>query len=148
MKNAQYTENLKAVVDQAKQAEKHLNLSYQRCSKIGLKGPHSEDELIEFEAMTSRYARLTDMMIHKFFRAIDVVELVEGGTLIDAINRAEKRGLVASAHEVRALKDLRNDIAHVYPEHSLRKLHEEVYQSIPKLLEIVAKSITYSQKYL
>jgi hypothetical protein len=34
MKNANYIENLQAVVDQAKQAEKHLKISYQRCSKI------------------------------------------------------------------------------------------------------------------
>lgn len=88
------------------------------------------------------------MLVHKFFRALDVIELSEGGTLIDAVNRAEKRGIIHSAKEVRALKDLRNDIAHEYPEDRLKKLQKEVFEAVPNLLEMVSSSITYAQKYL
>ena len=148
MNKINYLQNLNAVILQLKQAEKHLKISYQRCQEIGLEGSHSEDHLIEFEALTGRFARLVDMLIHKFFRAIDTVELVDVGTLIDTMNRAEKRGLVDSALELRALKDLRNDIAHEYLDKKLTILHKEVYQSVPKLFAIIAHSIAYSQKYI
>ena len=148
MNKTNYLQNLNAVVLQLKQAEKHLNTSYQRCQEIGLHGSHSEDHLIEFEALTGRFARLVDMLIHKLFRTIDTVELVDAGTLIDVMNRAEKRGFVDSALDLRALKDLRNDIAHEYLEKKLTILHKEVYQSVPKLFAIIAHSIAYSQKYI
>lgn len=142
-----HIKNLKDIVLRLKQAEKHLKFSYKRCSEIGLTGPHDEEQLVEFEALTSRFARLVDMLIHKLFRAIDTVELVDAGTLIDVINRAEKRGLIESGLELRALKDLRNEIAHEYLAEKLTLLHEEVYQSVPKLLTMITQSILYSQKY-
>lgn len=148
MNKINYLQNLQTIILQIRQAEKHLKSSYQRCQKIGLAGPHTEDHLIEFEALTGRFARLVDMLVHKFFRAIDIVELVDAGTLIDAINRAEKRGLIDSALEIRALKDLRNDIAHEYLAERLSKLHEEVYHVVPKLLATISRSIAYSQKYV
>ena len=147
MSKTDYLQNLKKVVSQVQQAEKHLKISYRRCQAAGLHGPHTEDHLIEFEALTGRFARLVDMLIHKLFRAIDTVELVEGGTLIDVINRAEKRTLVSSALDLRTLKDLRNDIAHEYLTEKLTRLHEEVYQAVPQLLSMITKSVAYSQKY-
>lgn len=147
MNKQNYLENLRAVVSQVRQAEKHFKISYRRCEKIGLNGPHNEDNLIEFEALTGRFARLVDMLIHKLYRAIDVYELVDGGTLIDTINRAEKRGIVDHASEIRTLKDLRNDIAHEYLAEKLTLLHQEVYKYVPKLLALVDRSIVYSQKY-
>ena len=147
MNKTNYLKNLHDVINQLQQAEKHLHISFKRCQKIGLKGPHDEDQLIEFEALTSRFARVVDMLVHKLFRALDVVELVDGGTLIDVINRAEKRGLIDSAHAIRSFKDLRNDIAHEYVTDRLTKLHEEVYHSTTKLLAMVKQSIDYSKKY-
>lgn len=148
MNKNNYLQNLKDIVSQIKQAEKHLNVSYQRCTKMGLNGPHTEDNLIEFEALTGRFARLVDMLIHKLFRAIDSVELVDGGTLIDTINRAEKRNLIESALEIRTLKDLRNDVAHEYLADKLTILHQEIYKYVPKLLSIVNTSVNYTKKYV
>lgn len=146
--NNDYIANLNEVVSQLKQAEKHLKVSYKRCQAIGLQGPHNEEQLIEFEALTGRFARLVDMLIHKYFRAVDTVELVDGGTLIDVINRAEKRGLVVSASEVRLLKGLRNDIAHEYLAEKLTALHQEVYQAVPKLFTMIGNADSYAHKYL
>jgi hypothetical protein len=148
MSKSNHIQNLSKIVKQLKDAEKHLKISYSRCQKIGLEGSSNEDHLIEFEALTGRFARLVDMLIHKFFRAIDTVELVDTGTLIDVINRAEKRGLIDSALEARTLKDLRNDIAHEYLTEKLTLLQTEVYQSVPKLLSMISNAIAYAQKYL
>jgi hypothetical protein len=143
-----YLKNLSAVILQLRQARKHLQISYQRCQKIGPQGPHSEDDLIEFEALTGRFSRVVDLLIHKLFRAIDTVELVDTGTLIDVMNRAEKRRFVEFSLELRALKDLRNEMAHEYLTEKLIRLQEEVYESIPKLFAIIENSMVYSQKYL
>jgi uncharacterized protein YutE (UPF0331/DUF86 family) len=147
MNTKDHIQNLMEIVQQVAQAEKHLKISYKRCQKIGLKGPHTEEALIEFEALTGRFARLVDMLVHKLFRAIDAVELVDTGTLLDAINRAEKRGIIDLATDVRALKDLRNEIAHEYLAEKLTLLHQEVYNSAQKLFPMVDKSIAYANKY-
>lgn len=142
-----HVENLKAILQQLQRAEKQLKTSYKRCQKIGLTRIHNEEELIEFEALTGRFARLIDMLVHKFFRALDSLEFVEGGTLIDVVNRAEKRGIVDSALTIRTLKDIRNEIAHEYLVEKLNRLHQEVYESVPKLLDIIDHSVAYAKRY-
>lgn len=148
MNKRDHIQNLYEIVQLLIQAKKHLEYSFKRCKKIDLASKHTEEQLIEFEALTSRFVRLVDMLIHKFFRSLDYVELIDGGTLIDVVNRAEKRGLIESALDFRAFKDLRNDIAHEYIAEKLSQLHGEVYSQVPYLLEIVQRSIDYSQKYL
>ncbi|MGH8658023.1 MAG: hypothetical protein ACREV4_05995 [Gammaproteobacteria bacterium] len=69
-----------------------LSRSYQICSDIGIKGSYTPEEYDAFETLTSRYARAIDLMLRKVLRAVDAVELEIGGTLIDTINRAEKKG--------------------------------------------------------
>ena len=49
------------------------------------------------ENLTSRYSRTIDLIVNKVFRSIDYVELEDSGTLIDVVNRAEKRELIHSA---------------------------------------------------
>jgi hypothetical protein len=61
-----------------------------------------------FENLTSRYARTLDILINKVLRTIDIAELEEPGTIIDIINRSEKRGIIPNAYRVRELKDLRS----------------------------------------
>lgn len=147
MNKPDYIQNLIDVTNQVRQAARHLEASFERCKKVNFKQTLSEENLIEFEALTSRFARLVDICLHKLFRSIDKVELIDGGTLIDAVNRAEKRGLIESALTVRRLKDLRNDIAHEYISERLALLNEEVFNAVPKLLEMIAKSLKYSEKY-
>lgn len=138
--------NLTEIIEQLQDAAEHLKISLDRCSVCGVQAT-GEDALIEFEALTSRFARVTDMLIHKVYRAIDTVEFVEGGTLIDVMNRADKRNLIDSVLEMRTLKDLRNDIAHEYIAERLQLLHEEVLQRAPKLLQLVTRAVAYCQRF-
>ena len=64
--------------------------------------------------MTSRFARLSDIIIQKLLRGLDRYELEPSGSTIDVINRAERRGLIDSAGCWRDLRELRNEIAHEY----------------------------------
>ncbi len=79
------------------------------------------------EALSSRYGRFVDILINKLFRAVDRFELMDVGTLIDTLNRAEKRGIV-SAETGRELKELRNLIVHEYDPVVVSKLAIDIIQ--------------------
>lgn len=138
--------NLIEIIGQLNEAAKHLAISVERCNEIE-NIEKEENILIEYEALTSRFARAIDILIHKVYRAIDAVEFVDGGTLIDAMNRADKRKLIDSIQEMRLLKDLRNDIAHEYIAERIQLLHQEVLQCSPKLLQLIERAIAYCKQY-
>jgi uncharacterized protein YutE (UPF0331/DUF86 family) len=123
-----------------------LQYSYSICKKIGLKENYSEEEFIAFEAMTSRYARTTDILVNKTLRSLDAAEYIDGGTVIDATHNAEKRGIVNSEQDLRALKDLRNSIAHEYVTENIIRFFTEVLEHTPILAETIKKLECYCAK--
>ena len=145
MNQKDYVANFLEVLEQLNSAKKHLVASFKRCSKLNKRC--TEENLIQFEALTSRFARTADILIHKVYRSIDAVEFVEGGTLIDILNRAEKRELIDSLSKMRIIKDLRNDIAHEYLAERLWLLHEEVMKHVPELLDYIDRVNHYAEKY-
>jgi len=126
---------------------KRLMYSFDICSKIGLKDIYSEEEFIAFEAMTSRYARTTDMLINKVLRSLDVVEYIDGGTVIDAANNTEKRG-IADSQDLRKLKDLRNSIAHEYVTENIVRFFAQVLEFTPLLNKVIEALNKYCARYL
>jgi len=88
--------------------------SYEQTEAIEIKTKYAIEEFDKLENLTSRYARTTDMLVNKVLRSIDTVESEDIGTIIDIMNRAEKRGIVSSAELLHTIKDLRNNIAHEY----------------------------------
>ena len=124
-----------------------LKRSYAKCSQIGVKENYSEDEFDAFENLASRYARMLDVILNKVFRSIDAVELEDGGTRLDVVNRAEKRGIISSAERVRDLKDLRNDIVHEYETDDLRSLFRNTLDATPELFGIAEEIERYCRRF-
>jgi hypothetical protein len=124
-----------------------LRHSYDICKGIGIKDTYTADEFDHFENLTSRYARTTDLLIGKVFRSIDRVELMNSGSIIDAANGAEKRGIVDSVSDLRDLKDLRNEVIHEYETEDIRTLFSSVLESTPRLFELADKTAKYCGKY-
>jgi hypothetical protein len=120
--------------------------SFDICSKTGLSENYSEEEFIVFEAMTARYARTTDMLINKVLRSLDVVEYIDGGTIIDAVNNAEKRG-IADSQNLRKLKELRNSIAHEYVTENIVRFFVQVLEFTPLLKKVIEKLNEYCARY-
>ena len=119
--------NIKEVLNQElaqlENARDILQYSYEKCCRIGVKIGFTYEELESFEALTSRFARLSDIIIQKILRFFDVLDLEEAGTVRDRINRAEKKGVVKSADDFIKIRILRNEIAHEYkPETIPRKV--------------------------
>lgn len=116
-----------------------LKYSYERCKAIGIKESYSLEELDSFEALTSRFARNSDILIQKIFRLIDIIELENSRSIIDRINRAEKRELIASAETFKEIRRIRNDIAHEYIPTAIEEIFKNVLRLTPHLIESVKR---------
>jgi len=141
--------NLLALLDAeirlTKDARDVLVYSLEQCRNIGTKDPYTNGELTEYEALTARFSRLSDILIQKLLRTLDTLELEEPGTIRDRINRAEKRDLVQTAEDLIKIRTLRNEIVHEYLPEALQGLFREVLLLTPILLEITGKTIDYAE---
>ena len=122
--------------------------SYEQTSTIEQKAEYATEEFDKLENLTSRYARTTDLLVNKVLRSIDTVESEDIGTIIDIMNRAEKRGIVSSAELLHTIKDLRNSIVHEYKIAEIAKFFADVQKYTPLLLEIIQKVNMYCTRYL
>lgn len=131
-------------------AAAHLQYSTHRCRDLMGQQALPPEQLERLESFTSRFARLADLLIQRVFRLIDDIELIGGGSLLDRIYRAEKRGW-ANAAELITIRELRNLIAHEYATEKMLEIHTAVAALAPKLLAIVPKVVAYAditlQKY-
>jgi hypothetical protein len=124
-----------------------LERSYQICNRIGIKPDYLAEEYDAFETLTSRYARAIDLMVRKVFRTIDVVEFEQPGTLIDTINRTERRGLIDSIQTLREMTDLRNEIAHDYIKAELVETFAHTLSYTPQIIAMSGRIKSYVAQY-
>ena len=125
-----------------------LNTSWKKCAMIGVKEDYTLEEYEEFDALTSRFARTSDILTQKILGIIDALELEEKGTFLDKVNRAEQRGIISSAQTLKEIRELRNEIAHEYVADDLNELYADVLRLSSSLLEIVNSVENYSQRFL
>lgn len=123
-----------------------IEISFNECSKIGIKEEYSVDEFGRFETLCSRYSRGIDLLIRKIFRTLDEYEFENQGTLVDVVNNAHKRGLFENIDELRIMKDVRNTIAHEYIEDELTEVFDEVLLYTDKLILIIHNTLNYIQE--
>lgn len=138
------------MIDKLKQDKKLLEkqlfwvkISFDDCTKIGIKQEYSIEEFGKFETLCSRYSRGIDFLIRKLFRTIDEYEFENQGTLVDVVNNAHKRGLFEDIEELRIMKDVRNTIVHEYIEDELVAIFDEVLEYTEKLITIIKNSLAY-----
>lgn len=124
-----------------------LAVSYKKCKLIGEKPEYSEEELEVFDAFTPRFARTSDILVHKVLRLIDSLEYQEPGTIVDVFNRAEKKGILGSAYIGKQIRELRNEIAHEYAVRDTHTLFSDTLRLTPELLAAIERAITYTQKF-
>jgi len=123
-----------------------IDISFEECSKIGIKNNYSIDEFGKFETLCSRYSRGIDFLIRKIFRTLDEYEFENQGTLVDVVNNAHKRGLFENIEKLRVMKDIRNSIAHEYIEDDLVDIFEDVLEYTQDLILMIKKTLTYIEK--
>jgi len=123
-----------------------IQISFEECSKIGIKEAYSIEEFGKFETLCSRYSRGIDFLIRKIFRTLDEYEFENQGTLIDVVNNAHKRGLFDDIEELRIMKDVRNTIAHEYIEDDLVEVFDEVLHYCATLIIIIKNTLNYIEE--
>ena len=88
-----------------------------------------------------------NVFMQKFLKLIDKLERDTDGSVIDRLNRAEKRDIVKSAQDMIKIRDLRNSIAHEYIPEALIDIYRDVLKYCPDLIQACNKAIKYSKKY-
>ena len=125
----------------------HLEYSVERCSNLIGLNELPPEQLERLESLTSRFARLADLLIQRIFRLIDEIELTGGGTILDRIYRAEKRGWV-NASEMIKIRELRNLIAHEYANEKMTEIYSAVAAMSPILLAVIPNVVAYSNNII
>jgi uncharacterized protein YutE (UPF0331/DUF86 family) len=130
-----------------KQLEKQifwLNHSFQKSKNIDLQNI-SINDFDTLETLSSRFARTLDFLVRKYWRALDSLEFENQGTLVDIVNRAEKRGFFDDIEIFRDMRDLRNEIVHEYLDDNLQENFQDIIEYSELLLEICKGSLDYGK---
>lgn len=139
---------LKEILSDLRKASRWLDRSFLKCQLISFGVEISEESADDLENLLSRFARLTDLLVNKAFRALDRVEFEEPGSILDAVNRAARRGIIDSVEAVRLLKELRNEIVHDYAGRRWRELTTSVLKCTPELQQLVQRTISYCDRHI
>jgi hypothetical protein len=123
---------------QALKALIQLEKSFKKVSKLSPDiNTLSDEECETWEAFSSRFARASDILISKYFRAL-ILQADPGwrGTLRDSLDQVEKLKVISSADEWLSIRELRNSAAHEYTDEDLSHFHEKLRQKTPTLLAL------------
>ena len=131
---AQLEENL-AALDKASSA---LIYSYDKCRAIGEKDEYDLEEQESFEALTSRFARTSDILTQKIIKTLFMLLQENIKTIIDAANFLEKLEIIDNADDLLNIREIRNQIAHEYVDSELRDLFMDVLRYVPELRKIIS----------
>lgn len=145
MKREKYKELLCKQFSQLNKANERLMYSFQKARHINLdKKEFSQEDFEVLEAMSSRFARVTDILTQKIFRLVNLIDLEESDlSVIDRIEKAEKKGLIDSAMDFKNIRELRNEIAHEYTDDKYKEIFKDVIRYIPALNETVNRVEKY-----
>lgn len=149
MKQGLAQQLLRAALDELALARAHLDYSAGKVANLpeDLAGA-SADQLECIEAFCTRFARTVDLLVNKVLRSLDRAELLDQGTLIDVVNRAEKRGFVEQAEVLREMKDVRNIMAHDYAGAKLPEIFAWCRQQKPVLDGICDRTAAHARTLL
>lgn len=91
-----------------------LAYSYEKCDDIGEKEEYDLEEQESFEALTSRFARTSDILTQKVLKTLFILLQENIKTIIDTANFLEKLEVIEKADDLLNIREIRNQIAHEY----------------------------------
>lgn len=133
-------------LDSLRTSLKHLNFSYNKCLKIGIKDDYSDEELESFESLTSRFARTSDILTQKILTTLFILLKENPQGFIDRANLSEKLGIIDSSGDLQAVRELRNVISHEYSMRDLTEIFEDVLEYTATLKDIIGNVLSYIEK--
>ena len=136
---------LKEETDGLVLATTHLQYSIARCADLIGQDHLPPEQLERLESLTSRFARVADLLTQRVFRLFDEIELTGPSTVLDRIYRAEKRGWLDASQMIN-IRELRNMIAHEYAAEKMTEIYAAVYALAQTLLIIVPNVTAAAQR--
>jgi uncharacterized protein YutE (UPF0331/DUF86 family) len=89
-----------------------------------------------------------DLLVNKVLRSLGRVELEPEGTMLDLINRAEKRGFIDKAAILREMKEVRNMITHDYAGARMEEILDYCRTQKPVFDTICNRVTAYAERLL
>jgi hypothetical protein len=127
-----------------KQALPSFERSLLKCRDIDFSPPISFETEESLDALSSKFSRVSDIYTQKVIKTLLFLLREDAPTFLDRMNLCEKLGIISSAEELIAIRDLRNIIAHEYLSENL----VEIYREIIQLSDNLMKSITLTDKFI
>jgi uncharacterized protein YutE (UPF0331/DUF86 family) len=123
-----------------------LEYSYDKCRAIEEKEEYDLEQQESFEALTSRFARTSDILTQKVFKSLFILLQEDMKTFIDMANFLEKLEIVENADDLLNIREIRNQIAHEYVEPDVKSLFMDVLHFVPQLKNIINNVNAYYNK--
>ena len=92
--NSQKKELLKANLDLLMKSVNYLEYSLNNCKMIGIKDEYTMSELSEFESLSGRFSRSSDIVTQKVLKTLFIYMQEDAPFFIDRCHSAEKMGLI------------------------------------------------------
>jgi len=112
-----------------------LQMSVDKCGKIGIKQEYSFEEQESFDSLTSKFGRTSDIFTQKVIRTTWLLLHESFVPFIDMMNIGVKMEMLQSTDEMIGIRDMRNQIAHEFIPEALRDLVPEVIEMTQQLVE-------------
>jgi hypothetical protein len=126
-----------------KQALPSFERSLVKCRDLDFSLPISFETEESLDALSSKFSRVSDIFTQKVLKTLIFVLREDAPTFLDRMNLCEKLGIIPSAEELIAIRDLRNIIAHEYLSENL----VEIYMEIIELSDGLLKAIFETERF-
>ena len=108
--------------------------SIEKCRSLDLTADIPFEVEESFDALTSKFSRVSDIFTQKVLKSFVILTREDAPTFLDRMHLCEKLGLIPSADDLVAIRDMRNLIAHEYLTENLLELYKECLVLSEKLL--------------
>ena len=130
------------------QAVPSFSKSLEKCRSLNLAGPRSFEVEESLDALTSKFARVSDIFTQKVLKSLVLLTREDAPTFVDRMNLCEKLGVISSAADLIEIRDLRNQIAHEYLSDNLAEIYGDCLTLSEKLLTEIQVSHPIIERYL
>lgn len=104
--------------------------SIEKCRTFDFETPISFEVEESFDALTSKFSRVSDIFTQKVLKSFLILLREDAPTFLDRMNLCEKLGIIPSADDLIAIRDLINLIAHEYLTENLLRFTKKVSTSL------------------
>jgi hypothetical protein len=111
--------------------------SIEKCQSLELTIPIPFEVEESFDALTSKFSRVSDIFTQKVLKSYVMLTREDAPTFLDRMHLCEKLGIIPSADDMVAIRDMRNLIAHEYLTENLLEVYRECLALSGKLLRAI-----------